>query len=433
MANLDDEIMGSGQVVVLRDLGISDDPSGPEMLGHLPRPKGPGAFNIRSFSGGGREARTRVDVVAAEEDLSDDDSILAAASPMALSLIEPLSDEEAGVKSAEAVSSARADGVAWGIRAIGADRSELSGEGVTVAVLDTGIDRKHPAFDDDALEIIEKDFTVDRTDPATGRQDYPSTAPDTNGHGTHCAATIFGRDVDAVRIGVAPGVKRVLIGKVIGGKAGTANLLDALEWALSSGANVISMSLGFDHVRYFSWLKQKGMSPPAAVSQTLNVHRDNIRMFDATMAQFATMAVGLGRNAIVIAASGNESRRPQYRISKSSPSAALGIVSVGAVGKEADGYSVAPFSNAHPDLVGPGVGIVSAGIHGDKLEAMNGTSMACPHIAGLAALYWQSLSGQLQVTAGLVKAQLDTTSVQTRKDFFPGMNAVDIGTGMPWV
>ena len=85
------------------------------------------------------------------------------------------------------------------------DRSTWTGEGVTVAVLDTGIDSKHPAFA--GVDIVEKDFT------GTGNGDR-------QGHGTHCAGTIFGRDVDGKRIGVARGVKRALIGKVLGDEGG---------------------------------------------------------------------------------------------------------------------------------------------------------------------------------------------------------------------
>jgi subtilisin family serine protease len=118
-------------------------------------------------------------------------------------------------------SSARADddrGCAWGIEAVGALRSPFKGHGVTVGVLDTGIDLEHEAFRGTKIEV--KDFT------GTGDGDL-------NGHGTHCAGTFFGRDVDGMRIGVAPGIKRALVAKVLNarGHGTTEQIMDGLLWA----------------------------------------------------------------------------------------------------------------------------------------------------------------------------------------------------------
>lgn len=88
--------------------------------------------------------------------------------------------------------------VSWGIRAVRATASDYKGEGVTVAVLDTGIDADHPAFR--GVRITRANFTE-------------GAAVDEDGHGTHCAGVIFGRDTEGCRIGVAPEVPRALIGK----------------------------------------------------------------------------------------------------------------------------------------------------------------------------------------------------------------------------
>ena len=129
--------------------------------------------------------------------------------------------------------SAASRGDAWGISVVGATDCEYSGQGVKLAVLDTGIDRIHPAFA--GVNIVERDFTG-------------SGNGDRQGHGTHCAGTIFGRDVDRRRIGVARGVDSVLIGKVIPDNAGgdSEMLFNALMWAAENKADVISMSLSFD-------------------------------------------------------------------------------------------------------------------------------------------------------------------------------------------
>ena len=68
-------------------------------------------------------------------------------------------------------------GSTWGIKAVGADTSPFSGQGVTVAVLDTGIDPGHPAFQ--GVTLNRKNFTSESDD-------------DVHGHGTHCAGTILG-------------------------------------------------------------------------------------------------------------------------------------------------------------------------------------------------------------------------------------------------
>jgi subtilisin family serine protease len=114
-------------------------------------------------------------------DIARDPQVAAVAKPMPTTLIKPLD-----------VAGAAATG-AWGIAAVKADTSNFSGDDVVVAVLDTGIDRPHPAFA--GVTIVEQDFSG-------------SGNGDRQGHGTHCAGTIFGRDVSGTRIGIARGVKK---------------------------------------------------------------------------------------------------------------------------------------------------------------------------------------------------------------------------------
>jgi subtilisin family serine protease len=100
-----------------------------------------------------------------------------------------------------AASATADDNLLWGIDSVGARACRFSGKGVRVAVLDTGIERTHQAFK--GVNITE----MDSSGAGNG---------DRQGHGTHCAGTFFGREVDGCRIGVAPGVETALIGKVLG-------------------------------------------------------------------------------------------------------------------------------------------------------------------------------------------------------------------------
>ncbi|MGZ3215821.1 S8 family serine peptidase [Paracoccus sp. T5] len=364
--------------------------------------------------------------------------------PLPLSVIEPVRLDKtrqglgAEAKTTEAAASGQSDadataieaakdrGTAWGIHALKLNSdTPYNGAGVTVAILDTGINRSHAAFAGMGDNLIEKDFTGEGNG-------------DEHGHGTHCAGTLFGRDFDdgdgrTVRIGVAPGVERALIGKVIGGKAGLKELILALDWAFNEGADIIAMSLGFD---IYKALEFKDADIPTA-ARLVNTFRDNVRLFDTYM-QFRFAGEAMGQRALVFAATGNVSNRDQYVVSKLSPAAAIGILSVGAVGPaDDDTLKIAYFSNTQPDLVGPGVGIVSAGLGERDFSVMDGTSQACPHVAGLAALHWEQAAEGLQkherVSTQIVAAALRASAARVKAKSFPGAATDDIGAGMPGV
>src|SRR5262249_15571769 len=155
---------------------------------------------------------------------------------------------------------------------------------------------------------------------------------DTDGHGTHCAGTIFGRTTDGCRIGVAPGIRKALIGKVIGaGGSSTDAIFKAILWAYQSGAQVISMSLGMDFPRYQEKLSVI-FRQRLATSMALAGYGANIRLFDR-LSQVTSARTGFIQGAIVVAAAGNESQRdlnPQYRITVAPPAAADLFLSVAA-------------------------------------------------------------------------------------------------------
>lgn len=280
----------------------------------------------------------------------------------------------------------------WNIDALSLASSPYTGKGIKIAILDTGIDKAHPAFD--GLTIIEKDFTGEGNG-------------DTHGHGTHCAGVAFGRDVNGTRIGVAKGVEEVLIGKVLGQHGGGSDILvDAINWAVKGGAHIISMSLGIDFPGYVADLEKDGMQTEAAVSYALEGYRKNILLFERLASLIRTQSINKSiQPVLILGAAGNESSRPAYKIAVSPPAISDGIVSVGALGKKGEALYVAEFSNTGVALSAPGVDILSAEI-GGGLVAMDGTSMATPHVAGIAALWAEKLISKRQFNFNNLLAHL---------------------------
>jgi subtilisin family serine protease len=235
------------------------------------------------------------------------------------------------------------------------------GHGVKVAVLDTGIDPNHP----DVKEAIvgAKNFTDD--------PDYI----DHHGHGTHCASTIAGSGAASggKLKGVAPGAE-LLIGKVLGnsGTGSESGIIEAMDWAVKEGADVVSMSLG-------NPTPSDGTDP---LSQAVN-------HFSETS------------NTLFVIAAGNAG--PDKK-TVGSPGAAEKALTVGAVNKS---DQLVSFSSqgplienyrVKPEIVAPGVAIVAARAAGTTMGTVvdanytsaNGTSMATPHVAGAAAILRQS-------------------------------------------
>jgi subtilisin family serine protease len=285
------------------------------------------------------------------------------------------------------VAAARLDAArTWGIERLGVPElwsRGLSGAGVLVGHLDTGVDGKHPALKGAVAHFAEFDLM--------GRAVQPAAKPrDSGDHGTHTAATIAGRPVRGRHVGVAPGA-RLASATVIEGGDAVARVLGGMDWALGLGARVLNLSLGFrgywpDFLVLTRILRQKGVLPVFAV--------------------------------------GNE-----YAGSSRSPGNYPEALSVGACdedGRVADFSSSQRFDRKKdpivPDLVAPGVDVISAK-PGGGYQTMDGTSMATPHAAGLAALL---LEAKPKVKVGrLEKAILDSC-------FRPrGMRAERGGRGIP--
>jgi subtilisin family serine protease len=338
-------------------------------------------------------------------ELAQDPEVVTVTPVMPIKLVRPMTVTQSAATTA------------WGIGAVGATDTPFDGSAVDVAVLDTGIDKSHAAFRD--VEIVERDFT------GKGNGDR-------NGHGTHCAGTILGRDVGGTRIGVARGVRRAFIGKVVGddGIGTSESLFEGISWALEQDARVISMSVVFDFPGMVVSLTESGWPADLAASAGLEAYRGNVGAFDAIM-ELAAARIPFDGGSVVVAAAGNESRRGQnkhYEIGAAMPAGTSEVISVAALQKAQNGLSLADFSNTLADISAPGVNVLSAKA-GGGLVAFSGTSMAMPHVAGLAALWWQALRQQpTLVNAAVVSGKL---LANARTDgFVPGLEMADRGVGI---
>jgi subtilisin family serine protease len=319
----------------------------------------------------------------------------------------------------EAVAFADTAQFTWGLMATRVNQSRFSGRGIRVAVLDTGMDLDHPDF---AGRIV----------PAQTRSFITGQAVnDLNGHGTHCIGTSLGFQQ------LAGGARRygcafrgeVFVGKVLSNAGGGSDsgILAGINWAITNRCRVISMSLG----------------APVAPGEPFSTIYENV----------AQRSLRSNPGTLIVAAAGNDSRIPGTN-NRSDPPRPVGrpanCPSIMAVAALNSTLGIAPFSNGgmNPngggvDIAGPGVAIFSSvpepfpasvqPIHPitrpvawpPRYHTISGTSMATPHVAGIAAMWleargaettaqalWQMLTGNARrltspsrdVGAGLVQA-----------------------------
>lgn len=254
---------------------------------------------------------------------------------------------------------------------------------------------------------------------------------DVRSHGTHCLGTILGRPVNGMHIGVAPGITDVIIAKVIpdDGKGDSSMLVEALLWAwYEKGANIINISLAYDLPAKEQQLIKGGANPLEASDEVMQIYEKH-KSFYQKLISVLQLGTVLNRSPpLIIAACGN-GNTASVRTRVQLPAAADGVISVAAIKRTDQGYKAATFSKLGASICAPGVDVLSAAAGGAAagvlLRPDSGTSMAAPHVAGVAALWWQQLEGELgEGTAEAVRDKL--LGGATKAGFAPGVPAPEL-------
>lgn len=266
---------------------------------------------------------------------------------------------------ARAVENLRGDSHTYGLRRLDVPRlnqlyPEINGQGLTVGIIDTGVDANHPDLRGKIAAF--KDFI-------SPRNERPR---DDHGHGSHVAGTVAGGQTSGTAIGVAPSAQlKIAKGFDSSGGSEDQNLLRALQWMMEGQLlpRVISNSWNLDNSEY------KDANPDEDV-------------FCVAIQNMTQMGV-----AVVFAAGNDGPDDSSIKLPAACPEA----ISVGAT-NEQDGLvffsSRGPvrWKNASfvkPEVVAPGEDVLSAS-PGGGYRHRSGTSMAAPHVAGLLALLFQA-------------------------------------------
>jgi subtilisin len=266
----------------------------------------------------------------------------------------------------------------WNIQQINADKvqaANITGTGVRVAVIDTGIDYTHP----DLAGVYAGGFNV-----LTGTGD----PLDDNGHGTHCSGILAATGSSKGIYGTAPGISLYGV-KVLSanGEGRMSDVIQGIFWAKNNSMQVASMSLG-----------------SSEDSQALHDAVDD----------------AAANGVLIVAAAGNSGVASGIGDTMGYPGKYDSVLSVAAVNKY---HHRASWSSTGSNLgvSAPGVNIRST-IPGAGYATYSGTSMATPHVAGVAALVY---SAHPDWTNQQVRQQIVSTATPLGNAWFYGAGLVN--------
>lgn len=327
-------------------------------------------------------------------------------------LVESAADPEAGliepVERHPATPDEMNKAIVWSVTKINADdvwALGYDGTGVVVGVIDTGTDYEHTDLVnnmwDDGAGHCGYDFYNDDWDPM---DDY--------GHGTHVSGSIVGDGTGGTQTGVAPGAQCMAL-RINYYSGGENTWIEAMEFGTENGASVLSMSLGSTHG-----------------NTTLRNAEANL----LTAGVFHSVAAGNSGSGAGTVLSSGDAPPPWFHPQQTQHGGQTAVVTVGATDSS---DTVAYFSSRgpvtwwpdytaaapliDPDISGPGVGVISTS-WGGGYESMDGTSMATPHVAGVAAL-------MLDANPYLTVSQIDQIMEQTALDLLPAGKDNATGSG----
>jgi serine protease AprX len=312
--------------------------------------------------------------------------------------------------------------VAWGVSKINAPSVwalGYEGQGVIVGVIDTGVDYTHSDLGSNMWHDTPAGFHYGYNFYGTGD---PLNPMDDNGHGTHCAGTVAGTGAAGTETGVAPSATIMAL-RIYYYTGGFPTWIQAMEFSAEHGASVLSMSLGTTPVG----------------NATLRTAEENVLLAGI---YHSVAAANSGPGSGTIRASG-DCPPPWFHPDQTFQGGQTAVVTVGATdsndniasfssrGPVTWWLNVAPWNDysdtsplIKPDISGPGVDVLSAQL-GGGYTTMSGTSMATPHLAGVAALL---LSINPELTVAQLDSLIETTSLDlgtTGKDNTYGAGRVD--------
>lgn len=298
-----------------------------------------------------------------------------------------IADSDAGTAPGSLAGFADTEELTWGLQAVHIQRAQkqgFTGAGIRIAVLDTGFFATHPDF-------ASRSVTAESFISGEGPEDV-------HGHGTHCIGSACGpwEAQAGPGYGVASGVE-IFSAKVLGedGSGSDTSILAGIDWALQNGCQVISMSLGAD-VR--------------------EVHPPYVTAGRRALEQGSLLVAAAGNNA------GRSAGNPGFVGAPANSPYVMAVAALDSSLQVADFSARSlPHDGGEVDIAGPGVDIYSSWPSPELHRSISGTSMATPHVSGLAAL--------VAASTGLRGQDLWDELIRTASPV-EGADPADVGAGL---